>query len=62
MDLALWTQEHAHIGMFTRLMLALGAKPFRCEYCRVNFVSFRLRHERFSFKRWSKHGKPAERA
>ncbi len=62
MDLSLWTEEHAHIGPFTAILLAMGAKPYRCEYCRVNFVSFRLRHERFSFKRWARLRKPPENA
>jgi len=29
-------------------MLAIGAKPVRCEYCRNNFWSFRLVREKFS--------------
>jgi hypothetical protein len=52
MDLALWQEENARIGFWARLALNLGAKPYRCEYCRVNFVSFRARHERFAFNRW----------
>jgi len=54
MDLALWIQKDAHIGLWTRLRLGLGAKPYRCEYCRINFASFRARHERFAFNRWTK--------
>ncbi|MGO9093744.1 MAG: hypothetical protein ACLQGV_00835 [Bryobacteraceae bacterium] len=59
MDLALWSERGAHVGMFADLSLRLGAKPYRCEYCRINFISFRQRHEKFSFKRWSKLRKPA---
>ena len=62
MDLALWTLKDAHIGIFTALWLNLGAKPFRCEYCRENFVSFRLRHERFSFQRWTRMRRSEERS
>ena len=62
MDLSLWSEKGAHIGWFSAWRLKLGAKPLRCEYCRLNFVSFRRRHERFSFKRWEKNRKPATRA
>lgn len=54
MDLALWSERGAHVGPLADLCLRLGAKPLRCEYCRINFVSFRRRHEKFSFKRWAK--------
>jgi hypothetical protein len=59
MDLALWSERGAHVGMFADLCLRLGAKPFRCEYCRINFISFRRRQEKFSFKRWAKLRKAA---
>jgi hypothetical protein len=62
MDLSLWDEKDAHIGWFRAALLKVGAKPYRCEYCRLNFVSFRQRHERFSFKRWAKNRKPASRA
>jgi hypothetical protein len=62
MDLALWSERGAHLGMFADLCLRLGAKPLRCEYCRINFISFRQRHEKFSFKRWAKLRKPAQDA
>jgi hypothetical protein len=61
MDLSLWNEKGAHIGWFSAWRLKLGAKPFRCEYCRLNFVSFRGRHERFSFRRWERNRKPATR-
>jgi hypothetical protein len=54
MDLALWSERGAHVGMFADLFLRLGAKPYRCEYCRINFISFRRRQEKFSFQRWAK--------
>lgn len=60
MDLSLWNEKDCHISMFAALRLGLGAKPYRCEYCRVNFVSFRLRYERHSFKRWTKPRKSSE--
>jgi hypothetical protein len=42
------------------LKITLGATRFRCEYCRLNFASFRRRKEAFTFKRWEKMN--AERA
>lgn len=48
MDLSRWTQEHYRPSWWTQLMLSIGAKPTRCEYCRNNFWSFRPVRERFS--------------
>jgi hypothetical protein len=48
MDLSRWTREFYNAPFLTRLMLGLGAKPVRCEYCRNNFWSFRLVREKFS--------------
>jgi hypothetical protein len=48
MDLSRWTREFYQPNWLTRTMLALGAKPIRCEYCRNNFWSFRLVREKFS--------------
>lgn len=48
MDLSRWTREFYSPGWVTRMMLAVGAKPVRCEYCRHNFWSFRFIRERFS--------------
>ncbi len=54
MDLSLWSEKDRHLTLTMALRMALGAKPFRCEYCRINFLSFRRRHEKFTFKRWAK--------
>jgi hypothetical protein len=62
MDLSRWSQKDVHVGAFAAMRLSLRAKPYRCEYCRLNFVSFRRRHERFSFKRWANNRKPADPA
>lgn len=59
-DLSLWSEKDCHITPFMALRMSLGAKPFRCEYCRVNFLSFRRRHEKFTFKRWARKRKSAE--
>ena len=48
MDLSRWTREFYNPATTTRCMLGLGAKPVRCEYCRLNFWSFRLVREKFS--------------
>jgi hypothetical protein len=58
MDLATWSEEDYFATGRQIVMLRLGAKPYRCEYCRCNFVSFRPRRERFSFRRWAKRKSP----
>ena len=51
MDLSHWSKKDFHAPGYMSLALRLGAHPYRCEYCRYNFVSFRQRKERFSFHR-----------
>jgi len=34
-DLALWSEHGAHLSLFAEVCLKMGAKPFRCEYCRT---------------------------
>ncbi len=46
-DLGRWSTEDYSVSSATRLSLAFGAHPYRCEYCRHNFVSFRRRKQRF---------------
>lgn len=48
MDLSKWSREYYSPALLTRMMLAIGAKAVRCEYCRNNFWSFRLVREEFS--------------
>jgi hypothetical protein len=48
MDLGRWTREFYSPTFITRVMLAVGAKAVRCEYCRNNFWSFRFVREKFS--------------
>lgn len=49
MDLGLW-EERYYVGPAYKLFLVrLGAHPYRCEICRLNFISLRGRKERF---RW----------
>ena len=52
MDLSTWSEGDYYTPLLRRLALRLGARPWRCEYCRCNFVSFRARRERFTFRRW----------
>ncbi|HXN46490.1 MAG TPA: hypothetical protein VN893_07600 [Bryobacteraceae bacterium] len=47
MDLSRWSRNDYRVSFFTGLMLSLGGSPYRCEYCRTNFVSFRKRKERY---------------
>ena len=54
MDLNIWGEHMGFASEFTRLLIRIGAHPFRCEYCRLNFVSFRERKEKFYFDRWRK--------
>jgi hypothetical protein len=49
-----WLPEHWSPGFWIRFRIAFGAKRYRCEYCRVNFVSLRPRKEAFTFRRWRK--------
>lgn len=53
-DLSRWTKEFYRPDFLTKLMLAFGAKPARCEYCRKNFWSFRLIKERYSKEKRSR--------
>lgn len=61
MDLNGWTgKTYTNPPFWVAVKVALGARKFRCEYCRLNFASFRRRKEVFTFKRWKKFGKQAE--
>lgn len=62
MDLNTWSVEDHHATGTQLLMLRLGARPYRCEYCRINFVSFRRRLEKFSFSRWKKRRRHSDSA
>lgn len=53
MDLNGWTgKTYTHPPFWVGLKVRLGARKWRCEYCRLNFASFRKRKEVFTFKRW----------
>jgi len=56
LDLSIWSESHYIVSWDMRLLMTLGAKKFRCEVCRHNFISFRRLKERFSFDRYRKNG------
>lgn len=55
MDLNLWSEKDFEPTRSSSFWIALGARKYRCEYCRLNFTSFRRRKEIFSFRRWAKY-------
>jgi len=54
MDLNGWTGKTFTPTGWTWLKCTFGANKWRCEYCRLNFASFRKRKEVFTFSRWKK--------
>jgi hypothetical protein len=56
MELSTWSEQYYHPPFRTLVLLRLGATPYRCEFCRCNFASFRACKERFL---WRKHRKNA---
>lgn len=55
MDLNGWTgKTYVDPPLGVALKVSFGAHRWRCEYCRLNFASFRRRKEVFTFKRWKK--------
>jgi len=61
MDLNGWTgKTFTNPPFWVALKVRLGARKWRCEYCRLNFASFRRRKEVFTFSRWKRFGAQAE--
>jgi hypothetical protein len=52
MDLHAWTGKTSTPRGWMWLKVQRGANKWRCEYCRLNFASFRKRKEVFTFSRW----------
>src|SRR5205807_847102 len=48
-ELSKWSEEHYNPPTLTIAKLRLGASPLRCDFCRCNFASFRVRKRRFSW-------------
>ncbi len=51
MELSTWSEQYYNSTAWTTLKLRLGATPYRCEYCRCNFASFRACKERYSWRK-----------
>ena len=56
-DLTTWSTSHYSVPFGRGVLLFFGAHPYRCEYCRHNFVSFRRRKHGSSSRR---HRSPGE--
>src|SRR5579864_8484564 len=54
MDLNGWSTRTFTPEGWLVIKINFGAHKWRCEYCRVNFASFRKRKEAFTFSRWKK--------
>jgi DNA-directed RNA polymerase subunit RPC12/RpoP len=50
-DLTSWSPSHYFVPFRRGVLLFLGAHPYRCEYCRHNFVSFKPRKHRSALRR-----------
>src|ERR1700694_2204598 len=50
-ELSTWSEQYYNPPWTTTLLLRIGATPYRCEFCRCNFASFRACKERFSWRR-----------
>lgn len=47
MRLSTWAPSQYHVPVRRGFLMFMGASPYRCERCRHNFVSFRLRKYRY---------------
>jgi hypothetical protein len=50
MELSTWSRQYYNPDFTTRFKLGLGATPYRCEFCRCNFASFRACRERLLWR------------
>lgn len=56
-ELSTWSEQYYNPTFGTKLKLRIGATPYRCEFCRCNFASFRACKERFSWRKYRRtHG------
>ena len=51
MDLSTWNEVHYLPKFRTLILLRIGAKRLRCEYCRFNFAGFRPVKEKYVFRK-----------
>jgi DNA-directed RNA polymerase subunit RPC12/RpoP len=50
-DLTSWSASHYSVPFGRSVLLFFGARPYRCDYCRHNFVSFRHRKHSLASRR-----------
>lgn len=53
-QLSTWSEQYYNPTTGVKFKLALGATPYRCEFCRCNFASFRACKERFSWRKYQR--------
>lgn len=51
-ELSTWSAQYYNPPASVTMKLRLGATPYRCEFCRCNFASFRACKERFSWRKY----------
>lgn len=51
MRLSSWSPSQYRVPTGRGFLMFMGASPYRCERCRHNFVSFRLRKYRYEASR-----------
>lgn len=56
MELSTWSEQYYNPKLTTRMKLRMGATPYRCEFCRCNFASFRPCRERFLWRNQGRNG------
>ena len=57
-DLNAWSGKTYEPPFWMGVKISFGGHRWRCEYCRLNFVSLRDRKEVFTFSRWKKMSLP----
>jgi hypothetical protein len=60
-ELTRWNEEYRRPPVYNRLKLLLGAHRYRCEFCRVNFASFRRARKIYTWKQYQQMRRTSER-
>ena len=50
MELSTWSEQYYKAPFRIVAKLRLGATPYRCDFCRCNFASFRACKEKYSWR------------
>jgi hypothetical protein len=50
-ELSTWSEQYYNPPSWVVFQLRMGATPYRCEYCRCNFASFRACKERYLWRK-----------